>query len=105
MPAQQYSNRGGTQSHDHDSGMLPTSVSEATTAMSDCVRDRPTESVLACFALGVVAGTFIGMKIIGSTQDTRSYQRRVAEGVGERIMSSLDRVLPESVSRQLGIHS
>lgn len=70
---------------------------------TQCIQDHPDESVLVALAAGTVVGLAIGGMLADSGNSRGWRDRHIARGLGERLMSSLDNVLPNSVSSSLGL--
>lgn len=81
---------------EHDSACLASRTQEI-------IRSRPDESVLVALAAGAAIG--IGLTVLtgGRSNSAFSRNRRVAEGLGERLMHSIEKVLPDSLSSSLGV--
>ncbi len=75
-----------------------------TDKVSHYVSDHPDESILTAFAAGAAIGLIIGLTMgESSSSSSRSWRdRRVAEGLGNRLMESLDSLLPDSVTGAFG---
>ncbi|TWT73564.1 hypothetical protein Pla123a_39000 [Posidoniimonas polymericola] len=82
---------------DHDSSCL-------TARSQEFIRSRPDESVLLALAAGAAVGVGLALLSGGQRQGwSFTRDRRVAEGLGERLMHSLEKVLPDSLSSSLGV--
>lgn len=77
---------------------------EATGPVRQCIEDYPDEAVLVSLAAGFGLGLVIGGLLAGSSSSHGWRQRHVATGLGERLMASIEKVLPDSVSSSLGMH-
>lgn len=88
------------------SGTNPTTSNQpaAPERVTQCIQDWPDESVLLSLVGGLAVGVVVGMAIAGPESSRRWRDRRTAEGLGNRLMAAIDRGLPDSVLRQLGIH-
>ena len=69
----------------------------------DFIKSRPDESMLLALAAGAAVGVALGLSLGGGQRGWGGHSRRVAEGLGERLMHSLERVLPDSISSSLGV--
>ena len=71
--------------------------------MADFVKEHPDGTLLAAFATGAVIGLAISSAIAGAQPTTSTWRsRRLAEGLGERFMDSLDSILPASLAKTFG---
>jgi hypothetical protein len=66
------------------------------------VREHPDEAIISAFVTGAVIGLVIGAAIASASSSGLSRQRRVAEGLGERVLHSLDSLLPSSLAKAFG---
>lgn len=81
---------------------LPQSASSCNIAKTEeYIRSRPDESVLMALAAGAAVGVALGI-VVGGSRGGGAHSRRVAEGLGERLMHSLERVLPDSIHSVMG---
>jgi hypothetical protein len=81
----------------------PASSYETTSKLTRTVQDHPDEAVLSAFVAGAVIGLMIGGAIAGSSSGGTGRHRRVAEGLGERLMDSIENVLPSSLAKTFGV--
>lgn len=70
----------------------------------ETIQQHPDEAVLLALAAGAVVGCLIGSMLAGSSDSKMVRSRRAAESLGERLMSSIEQMIPESLSQSLGIH-
>lgn len=70
----------------------------------ETIKDHPDEALLVALAAGAVVGFLIGSMIAGPSDSHMARSRRAAEGLGERLMSSLEKMIPESLSQTLGMN-
>lgn len=70
----------------------------------ETIQEHPDEAVLVALAAGAVVGFLIGSMLAGSSDSQMVRSRRAAEGLGERLMSSIEKMIPESLSQSLGMH-
>lgn len=70
----------------------------------DMIQEHPDEAVLVALAAGAVVGFFIGSMISGSSDSKMVRHRRAAENLGERLMHSIEKMIPDSLSQTLGMH-
>ena len=68
-----------------------------------CIQDHPDEAILCALAAGAVVGLAIGSLIGRSSSESRWRNSRVASMLGERLMGSIERALPDSVTSSLGL--
>lgn len=73
---------------------------QATEQAKHCIQDNPATAVLGALAIGAFVGVLASRKL---SQPSAS-QRRLASGLGDKLMQSLEKSLPEAVSSTLGIH-
>lgn len=104
MAKHEFQQNGGSASRWSEQGRSTPASYDEPGKISQCIQDRPDEAVLVALVSGVAVGVVIGMAIAGSDQPQRWRDRRLAESLGQRLMTSLDRVLPESLSQNLGLH-
>lgn len=81
---------------EHDSACLAS-------RSQDLIRSRPDESVLIALAAGAAVGVALTVFSSGGRRLPFARDRRVAEGLGERLMQSLEKVLPDSLGSSLGV--
>jgi hypothetical protein len=70
----------------------------------ESIQQHPDEAVLVALAAGAVVGLLIGTMLASPSDSTMQRSRRAAEGLGERLMSSIEKMIPESLSQTLGMH-
>lgn len=70
--------------------------------LTRAVQRHPEEAVISAFVTGAVIGLIIGGTIASSASSGISRQRRLAEGLGERVLHSLDSLLPASLAKTFG---
>lgn len=70
-------------------------------AVEQFIEERPDTSILLALAAGFAVGVGIGVAMGDSSYAGRLRNRRVAEGFGERMMASLEGMLPQSMARNL----
>jgi hypothetical protein len=70
----------------------------------ETVQQHPDEAVLVALAAGAVVGLLIGTMLAGPPETTLQRSRRAAEGLGERLMNSIEKMLPDSLSQSLGMN-
>lgn len=68
-----------------------------------CIEDRPDEAVVISLLAGLAVGVALGMTLAGPRETRSWHDRRTAEDLGNRLLSSLEQVLPDSLSRTIGI--
>lgn len=81
--------------HDSSSGF--------SSSVTRCIEDRPDEAVVLSLLSGLAVGVAIGIALGAPREKQSWYDRRTAEDLGNRLLSSLEQVLPESLSRTIGI--
>jgi hypothetical protein len=69
----------------------------------DTVQEHPDEAVLVALAAGAIIGLVIGTMLAGPEETQTRRARRAAESLGERLMTSIERMLPDSLSSSLGM--
>ncbi len=70
----------------------------------ETIQQHPDEAVLVALAAGAAVGFLIGTMLASPSHSTMRHNRRAAEGLGERLMSSIEKMIPESLSQTLGMH-
>jgi len=103
--AEQYtSQRGDPTNAWSDENAARGAPNDSAGSVSRCIREWPEESVLVAFASGVAIGVGLGIALGGAEVMHRQRDRRLAEGMGERLLATFDRVLPDSLGRTLGLN-
>lgn len=70
---------------------------------SQAIDKHPDEAVLVAFVAGAAVGLLISTLLSGPEETTARKTRRAAENLGERLMASIERMLPDSLSSSLGM--
>lgn len=70
----------------------------------ETIQEHPDEAVLIALAAGAVIGFIIGSALAGGEESKLRHSRRVAEGLGERLLSSFESMIPDTLSKSLGMH-
>jgi hypothetical protein len=97
-------NRSKEQSGEEQGGNWQGMISQRKHQMDEMMHDHEGQSVLIALVAGFGIGYLIGCAL--ASDDSSSYSRwssrlpdrSTAEGIGRRVMDSLDRVLPEAIS-------
>ena len=66
------------------------------------VQDRPEETILAAFAAGVLVGLMVGVALAESSSAGSRRSHSVAESLGNKVLHSIDKILPDFVAKTLG---
>ena len=78
----------------------PTGLSQTVT---QCIEDRPDEAILISLLSGLAVGVALGMALAGPRESKSWRDRRTAEDLGSRLLSSIEQVLPDSIARSVGM--
>jgi hypothetical protein len=78
-------------------------VSQGTEQFGQMTRGHEGQAVMIALAAGFGVGLVIGMSLAGAHQRPKSWSDRiVAEGLGRKLLSRVERMMPEMVTEHFG---